>query len=394
MSELDFDSLLSTHQTPFYLFDLARLHSRIRMLRGILPEHTSLCYAVKANPFLAGAASEMVERLEICSEGEFEICRSLSLPAGQFVLSGLYKEPAWLQARVEELPSTVIYTVESMAQYALLNQAAHACAKKVSVLLRLTSGNQFGLECPQMEELLSRHAKDPYFDIRGIQYFSGTQKASLSRLRREIELLDTTITHLQSRCGTPIHELEFGPGFPVSYFQDDSLQEAEFLQAATALLARMRYSGKLVLELGRSIAADCGLYFTRVVDQKTNHGQHYAIVDGGIHQLVYYGQSLAMRRPRVTHHPSRDTGPYLPWTVCGSLCTVHDILAKQLPLRGLSVGDALVFENAGAYSMTEGIALFLSRELPQILLRLEDGSIRPVRPHTKTSFLNTPLMMK
>ena len=63
------------------------------------------------------------------------------------------------------------------------------------------------------------------------------------------------------------------------------------------------------------------------------------------------------------------------WNLFGSLCTVNDILVKQMPVRNLTVGDVIVFENTGAYSTTEGIALFLSRDLPKILLRKEDGRI-------------------
>lgn len=103
---------------------------------------------------------------------------------------------------------------------------------------------------------------------------------------------------------------------------------------------------------------------TRVVDRKTNQSQHYAIVDGGIHQLVYFGQSMAMRRPQVELLQPRDEDGVENWNICGSLCTVNDILVKQLPLSRLEVGDVLAFGNAGAYCMTEGISLFLSRDLP------------------------------
>ena len=83
-------------------------------------------------------------------------------------------------------------------------------------------------------------------------------------------------------------------------------------------------------------------------------------------------------------------GETMDWNLFGSLCTVNDILVKQMPVRNLTVGDVIVFENTGAYSTTEGIALFLSRDLPKILLRKEDGEIHVLRDSIDTDPLNTP----
>ena len=115
------------------------------------------------------------------------------------------------------------------------------------------------------------------------------------------------------------------------------------------MLSQLRFSGPLVLELGRSIAASCGTYLTRVVDLKRNRGEGYALVDGGIHQLTYYGQAMAMRAPRLRLLPDRPCQEEETWTVCGSLCTINDILVKRRPFPALAVGDVLAFENAGAY---------------------------------------------
>ena len=82
------------------------------------------------------------------------------------------------------------------------------------------------------------------------------------------------------------------------------------------------------------------------------------------------------------------------WNLFGSLCTINDILAKQLPLPDLKKGDVIVFENTGAYAMTEGISLFLSRDLPSVLLREEDGSVTCLRDQIPTYPLNQPQRAK
>ena len=388
MSDPQLSALLERFPTPFYLFDVETLRRRVEHLQEALPPNTALCYAMKANPFLTRELSGMVERLEICSPGEYAICRQLELPPSQFVISGVYKDPQWVDDLVRQPDAgQMIFTVESMTQFRLLGQAAQRYERRLSLLLRLTSGSQFGLERQEIEAILAQ--PHPFLDIRGIQYFSGTQKTSIKRLARELRMLEEVLTSLQAQFG-PLEELEIGPGFPVSYFADDAKEDEGVLVQAGELLGQLKFTGKLTLELGRSIAASCGKYVTRVVDQKTNQGQNYAIVDGGIHHLVYFGQSMAMRRPHISLYPPRPQAEPQNWNICGSLCTVNDILVKQLPLSNLEIGDVLVFENTGAYCMTEGIGLFLSRSLPQILLRRSSGQVTSLRDPFPTRILNTP----
>lgn len=389
MSDSSLAPLLERFPTPFYLFDVETLRRRVEHLRAVLPADTALCYAMKANPFLTRELSGMVERLEICSPGEYAICRQLELPPSQFVISGVYKDPHWVDELVRQPDSEqMICTVESMTQFHLLRETAQRYGRRLSLLLRLTSGSQFGLERQEIEEILTQ--PHPLLEIRGIQYFSGTQKTSMKRLARELRMLEEFLSSLQSQHGIQLQELELGPGFPVSYFADDAQQDEDVLVQAGELLGQLNFGGKLTLELGRSIAASCGKYVTRVVDRKTNQGQNYAIVDGGIHHLVYFGQSMAMRRPQVSLFPPRPEAEPQNWNICGALCTVNDILVKQLPLSNLEIGDVLVFENTGAYCMTEGIGLFLSRSLPQILLRRPSGQVTSLRDPFPTRILNTP----
>lgn len=392
MDEAVMSHLLSEHATPMYLFDGDALQQRVSYLRSKLPQGVGLCYAIKANPFLAGYLSPLVERLELCSPGEYRICEGQNLPKSQFVVSGVYKTPDFIQ---DILPySPAIFTVESMEQFHLLHRTARESGSPVALLLRLTSGNQFGLEQEEITSILTQHQNDPLLHFKGIQYFSGTQKTSLKRLARELTKVDEFLQALEALLGHPMEELEFGPGFPVGYYVDDTFQEDEFLDEFAQLLQNMTFSGTITLELGRSLVAHCGTYFTQLVDLKRNHKQNYAIVDGGIHQLVYYGQSMAMKLPPIRHITKHSPGNEEPWNICGSLCTINDILVKQLPLPSLHIGDVLAFERAGAYCMTEGISLFLSRDLPAILYRHPDGTVDELRPHLETYPLNTPNQKK
>ena len=248
MTDLQLHQVLHRETTPLYVFDLAALPQRVATLREHLPEGVGLCYAVKANPFLLSALNGVVERFEICSPGELVICQQAGLSPDQYVLSGVYKEPAAMGELVAQ-GEIGCYTVESMTQFSVLYGAALAARKPISLLLRLTSGNQFGMDQEEIRWILDHYGEDPCLDIRGIQYFSGTQKHSLKRLARELALVDQFLASL-----TPVHplrELEFGPGFPVAYFPEDEMDEETFLTEFADLLRGLTFRGKITLELGR-----------------------------------------------------------------------------------------------------------------------------------------------
>ena len=185
---------------------------------------------------------------------------------------------------------------------------------------------------------------------------------------------------------TKTEEFEFGAGFPVHYFENDEFDEDGFLKEFSEVLSKMDFNGKIIIELGRSIVADCGYYITKVVDKKTNKEQNYAILDGGINHLVYYGQSMAMKIPKCEIYPKKNKTEEK-WNLCGSLCTINDILVKQYPSGKLEIGDVFIFKNTGAYCVTEGISLFLSRKLPAVL-KIKNNKIELIRNNLDTYKLN------
>ncbi len=378
---------LPAERGAFYLFDPDRALERVRLLRRHLPPNTAVCYAVKANPFLCGALAGHVERFEACSPGELRICSAAGIPAEKTVISGVYKTPSVTENAVKE-SGEQLYTVESLSQFSLLKSISERRQKSLRILLRLSNDSQFGIDRETLFSLIESRERSPQLYFIGIQYFSGTQKTSLKKLAREVSMLDALLDELCIRFGYRAPELEYGTGFPVCNFTDDTLDEEAFLQDFCALLSGMRNHPRLTIELGRSIVADCGRYYTHVADLKQNNGQNYIITDGGMHHIVYYGQHMAMRHPFVRVVGKENIPAKTAYTVCGALCSMNDILAKQMMLPDVATGDLLCFENAGAYCMTEGISLFLSRALPAVYL-LQNGKPVLVRRAIETAPFNT-----
>lgn len=375
-------------ETAFYVFDIDRLLQRAAYLKKMLPERVELCYAVKANTFIIGEFIGKIGRFEVCSPGEAEICTALGVDDKDMVISGVYKTPSVIEKMVAEHDGR-IYTVESLTQFEMLRSLSEKYDRILPVLLRLTNDSQFGMDSGEIKNIIAERSKYKNLDIHGLQFFSGTQKTSIKKLKREVCKLDELLTFLREEYGFESKELEYGSGFPVAYFEGEDTNEEELLKGFSDIIDSMQNKVKIVLELGRSMAACCGSYYTHIVDIKHNKGQNYILIDGGMHHLVYFGQHMAMKQPVFSVCGKENKPNTAEWNICGSLCSMNDIVAKQVPLPDVSIGDLLCFENTGAYCMTECISLFLSREIPAVYLKKAD-EYQLVRKSFETSALNMP----
>ena len=225
--------------TPSYVFDLDKMKGFVKKVQSCLGESVQLCYAMKANPFLTGPMMEVVSSFEVCSPGEFRICERVGVPMERIVLSGVYKNPEDVEYVLSAYGGRGMYTVESLQHLQILNDTAVKLGMKIAVLIRVTSGNQF-------------------------------------------------IGELKEVNGFETRVLEYGPGFFVPYFKKDKSEDVEnVLGEFKELLECLKFKGKVVLEMGRFLAATCGYYVTSIVDMKVNKDQPYVIMDGGINHLNY-----------------------------------------------------------------------------------------------------------
>jgi diaminopimelate decarboxylase len=126
------------------------------------------------------------------------------------------------------------------------------------------------------------------------------------------------------------------------------------------------------------------------MDLKENEGVNYCIIDGGINHINYYGSMMGMNRPVLQHIKTSKDIEEKKWCICGSLCSTNDVEVRVFDAKGLAVNDLIAFNNIGAYSITEGIYLFLSRTMPKVLLRNAEGNYTVARDFTESSVLNTP----
>lgn len=400
-------------QTPYYVFDTDEFAKRAAMIRAALDckggRRIPLCFSIKANPFLLHRLPEGLDHVEVCSPGELEICIALGVKPESIIYSGVMKEKCDIERAVSY--GAGILTCESIRHATLISEVmfegmpegaheAEFTEKKAQVILRLTSGNQFGMSLEDIEYIISHPDEFKGITVIGIHYYSGTQK-SLRKINKDLEKIKSALTGLKEKYGFEPQLVEYGPGLCVEYFEDDwQEKEKQSLDEAAEVLREFAEEYPLGIEMGRFLAASCGKYYTQVKDLKSTGDANYAILDGGIHHLNYFGQRMAMQVPPIKVYAGevseneekngveltelQDTD----YTLCGSLCTVADVLVREVKLKKLELGDVLEFGHCGAYSVTEAPALFLSRQLPAIYAYSKECGYECLREHIPAAEIN------
>lgn len=377
--------------TPAYVFNSDVFRERAAQVKTEFGEKTGLCFSIKANPFLLKCLPAEFDFIEVCSPGELTICEQLGIDMGKIILSGVNKTREDVSRAMDD--GVGVFTAESRLHLRIINEAAVERGIKVPLLLRLTAGSQFGMDRADIIDIVEHRAEYAGVRIVGLHYFSGTQKRKTALIERELDRVMDFVREVRLEHSFEFERLEYGSGLAVDYFTPDADEtELEHLHEAAQKIRAVSEEIRLSVEMGRFFAAPCGCYFTRVMDIKTNEGVNYAIVDGGLNQLKYHGQIQGMQIPEITHIKAAPDacGEKQSWTLCGSLCTTADVLARNVELEGLAIGDILVFHRTGAYSVTEGMALFLSRELPEVSLYSAGGGIEKLRDILQTALFNMP----
>ena len=267
-------------------------------------------------------------------------------------------------------------------------------------------GDWDALQYASLGTLAFRAANIPARYVEGYEAVTSDEKDANGNYRADVT--GQNAHACEAEHGVKLKEIEYGPGLSVDYFVTDKCDamntDFDELKEFAVMIKEMSEKFNVTLEMGRYIAATCGVLISRIADMKMNDTTRYAIIDSGINHINYYGQAMAMKKPRCEFIPMEYTEGFAdgadhevevysqgvqPYNICGSLCTVGDVIVKNLELKDAKIGDMIAFYNIGAYSVTEGIYLFLSRRMPAIVMYSKKNGYRVIRKPIETFLINS-----
>ena len=364
--------------TPLFVYDRSLIAERIARLRGALPAGVHIHYAIKANPMpdLVRWIGREVDGLDVASAGELRTALANGVDPAVISFAGPGKRDTELELAIG---AGVLLNIESENE---LERAA-AIARRLDRLLRVAvrvnppfdlkgsgmrmggGAKPFGIDAERVPAVLARIG-ELGVDFEGFHVFAGSQNLSADALIEAQANTVRLVAELAVHAPRPPRIANIGGGFGIPYFPGDKPLDVERVGAALAdtLAARpaILADTRFVIELGRYIVGEAGVYLTRVVDRKVSHGELFLVVDGGLHhQLAASGNfGTVIRRNYPVVNASRLDAPADGTAhVVGCLCTPLDRLADKTALPDSKVGDLIAVFMAGAYGATASPSAFL-----------------------------------
>jgi len=366
-------------QTPFYAYDRALISQRIAALKMQLPSPLELHYAIKANPMpaLVQHIAGLTQGLDVASLGEMQIALNTGIAPIDISFTGPGKSNQELAAA---LAAGVIINVESPRELARLTDRAKAQKVKANLSLRVnpdfelkTSGMKmsggakpFGIDAEQLPQILQT-LDQQHLTFYGLHIFCGSQNLRSEALIDAHNKTFALARSLSQHLTTPLRWLNIGGGFGVPYFPGDQRLDLDPVCENLKRLIKT-YQGdfkntQMIVELGRYLVAEAGIYVCEVIDKKVSRGETFVITNGGLHHHLAasgnFGQVIRKNYPvgvgNRLHSEEKETV-----SIVGPLCTPLDILASKMSLPPIDVGDLIVVYQSGAYGLTASPQGFLS----------------------------------
>jgi diaminopimelate decarboxylase len=371
-------------QTPFYAYDRTVISAQVEKLRTALPPGIHLHYAMKANPmpevvqYLAG----ITDGLDVASAGELRVALETGIEPGCISFAGPGKSDADLTAAVA---SGVIINMESTREMQRIAALARTSGSRPRVAIRVNpdfelkaagmkmgSGPKpFGVDAESVPAMLKTLGTLP-LDFMGFHIFSGSQNLrDQAIVEAQTKTFDLAF-RLAQAAPSPVRWLNIGGGLGVPYFPGE--QRLDLTPIADNLASLLRTARKqlpdaeIVMELGRYLTAEAGIYVCEVVDKKVSRGETFLITNGGLHHHLAasgnFGQVIRKNYPlclgnRVTAEDMEVVN------VVGPLCTPLDLLGNKVALPPAEPGDLIVIFQSGAYGFTASPRDFLSHPHPE-----------------------------
>lgn len=371
-------------QTPFYAYDRKLLRTRVEQLRKALPPSIKLHYAMKANPLpaLVGFMAGLVDGIDVASAGELKIALDAGAPAREISFAGPGKRQIELEQAVA---AGVLINIESFREVTELASIANKLALPARVAVRVNpdfelkgSGmkmgggpKQFGIDAECVPELLSEISK-VNLQFEGFHLFAGSQNLKAESICEAQQKSYQLALALAKQAPSPVRFLNLGGGFGIPYFPGEHRLDLDAIGANLEQLASRAKvelpEANIVIELGRYLVGEAGIYVTQVVDRKISRGQTFLVVDGGLnHHLSAsgnFGQVIRKNYPVAIGNKMNSDNQEIA-SVVGPLCTPLDLLADKMELSIAQPGDYVVIFQSGAYGASASPQRFLGH--PEVI---------------------------
>jgi diaminopimelate decarboxylase len=366
--------------TPLFVYDNNLVGTKIATFRHCMPPGVALHYAVKANPYppLLRWLCKYVDGFDVASVGELEALEEAGADAVAISFAGPGKSDAELKRAIRD-GATIHLESEGEASRAL--SIAGDLGKRPRLSVRVNPpfalkgagmkmggvASQFGIDHDRVADVV-RGLIDAGADWRGLHLYAGSQCLDWTALAETFRQAIALAGEISDAAGAEPPEVNLGGGFGIPYFENDEEVDVHSLGMALgeqlASVPSSLATTKFIIELGRWLVGEAGVYLTRIVDRTTSRGKTFLVTDGGLHHMLAasgnFGQLLRRNFPvaiasRFGALATEEA------SIVGCLCTPLDMLADEVAVPEAQPGDLVAVFCAGAYGLSASPQAFLSQ---------------------------------
>jgi len=388
--------------TPCYVYFMDAVRERVERVRSAFGRRFRISYAVKSNPnpIILRRLRGVVDALDVSSAGEVVRAVDAGWDPARLSFTGPGKTQAELQASVAARVGEVI--VESVDEAGLLNGVARAAGRKQRVIIRIApsrvprgfglnmSGKPtpFGIDEEEIDAAVQTIRELSHLELCGFHIYSGTQCLNADAVAENYAIFVEIFSRACHRHGVQPQRLIFGSGIGIPYYDNEIPVDLAAIAEKTnpaldALKSDSTFAAAdLVLEMGRYLIGEAGIYMMRVIRKKRSRGVDICICDGGMHHHLGAAGHLGTLIQRnyqmfKVSEDQNDAGAEQAYNLVGPLCTTIDTLGRQVKFDGLDAGDLIGIRCSGAYGVSASPIHFISHSPPrEIIVDSAGGSVR------------------
>ena len=374
-------------KTPFFVYERQKITEQIKQLRQHLPDEIHLHYAVKANPMPAVVQhlSTLVDGFDVASVGEMHVALDSFVSSDQISFAGPGKTEHELSCAIA---AGVVLSIESEQEMEMIDTLGNQLGVCPKITVRInpdfefkSSGmkmgggpKQFGIDVENIPRILARIGKLG-LSFLGFHIFNGSQNLSTTAIQASQEKTLKLCIQLAENAPNPVSILNIGGGFGIPYFPGERALDlpaiGDNLHRLIPTVKQQLPNAQIIIELGRYIVGQAGVYVCKVLERKESRGQVFLVTDGGMHHHLAasgnLGQIIRKNYPVMIGNKVKGKRREIV-SVVGPLCTPLDLLADQIEVAQASAGDLVAVLQSGAYGLTASPTAFLNHPKPLELI--------------------------
>jgi len=358
---VDIEYLVKKYGTPLYVYDFNHITKRYMELKEAFSGKKSLiAYAIKANSNLAVIKhlANLDSGADCVSIGEVRRALRGGIKRYKIIFSGVGKRDSEIKEAIES--DILFINLESEAEMRRVEAIAKELGVEARISIRVNPNvdpkthpyistglheNKFGVDIESAKRMYIYAKRSEYLNPIGVHFHIGSQLTDISPIKEACEIVADLVTSLRA-IDIDIKFFDVGGGVGVLYNDEVTIDIREYAKAI--IDATKSLDVTIVLEPGRYLMANSGIFLTRVLYEKKNGDKRFVIVDGAMNDLLRPSLYDAYHKIEAV----KKDGEKTPADVVGPICESGDFLGKDVPLPPLEHNDILVVHSAGAYGFS------------------------------------------